>query len=122
MNKLPSIASAALIGSLFATSAFASIESYNAHYAQLRTDIPLPAKVVSPTGLPQRYEDTTIRLTFTVDTQGQPRDIEVTGQADADLAKRILPVFAQWRFTPAQENGVPVARRVEMPLKIVSDS
>jgi hypothetical protein len=34
--------------------------------------------------------------------------------------KSLTAAVAQWEFTPVQKNGVPVATKVVLPLKLIS--
>ncbi len=119
MNKTKMMLLAAAVGSLLTASAFAtSTQDYRNKYSVVRTDVPLPAKVVSPI-LPERYRDSTVQLSMVIDAQGQPQQIQLLGKPDELLAKALLPVVSQWRFTPAQKDGQAVARRIVLPLKFV---
>lgn len=78
-----------------------------------------PVHVVHPTELPRQYENVTVQLSMTIDEKGVPRDVQAIGQMPKDLAARLLPAVAQWRFTPNYVNGRPVATRVVLPLELV---
>ena len=119
MNKTKMMILAAAVGSLLTASAFATdTENYRSHYSVVRTDIPLPAKVVSPS-LPERYRERSVELTMVIDEQGRPQQIELLGKQDPTLASELLPVVSQWRFTPAQKDGQAVACRIVLPLRFV---
>lgn len=113
---------AALLGGLLSAPAFAAtnLQQYVEHYKVVRTDVPLPARVVNPTDVPRRYQGTVANFTLTVDETGRPRDIAMATPADPELASLLVPVVAQWRFTPAQSNGVPVAKRILLPIALGS--
>lgn len=81
---------------------------------------PAPAKVVSPTDLPRRFENKTIRLSLTVDETGRPHNIMVVSDRDRKLAERIRSAVSQWEFTPAMKHGQPVAVDVVLPLQVVA--
>ncbi|MBI2518145.1 MAG: energy transducer TonB [Opitutae bacterium] len=121
MKSIKLIVGAALLGGLLAAPTFAAtnLDRYVDHYKVVRTDVPLPAKVVNPTDLPARYIGAVVNVTLTVDATGQPRDIALESP-DAELANLLVPVVAQWRFTPAQKDGVPVAKRILLPLALGS--
>jgi TonB family protein len=80
---------------------------------------PAPAKVVSPTDLPRRYQNKTIRLSLTVDESGRPHNIAVLSDRDEKLARRLRSAVSQWEFTPAMKNGQPVSVDVVLPLQVV---
>lgn len=121
MKSAKLIVGAALLGGLLSAPAVAAtnLDRYVDHYKVVRTDVPLPAKVVDPTDLPARCIGTIVNVALTVDASGQPRDITLASD-DAELASRLVPVVAQWRFTPALKDGVPVAKRIVLPLALGS--
>lgn len=80
---------------------------------------PAPAKVVSPTDLPRRYQNKTIRLSLTVDEAGRPHNIAVVSDRDRKLSERIRSAVSQWKFTPAMKHGRPVSVDVLLPLQVV---
>jgi len=109
------VASLALAGSAIASD---STTKYLEHYKVLRKDIPLPVKVVAPTGLPASCKNTVVTFTMLIDQEGRPKNVAITSPASAELSRILVPVVSQWRFTPAQENGVPVARKVILPVQL----
>jgi TonB family protein len=111
------VASLVLAASAFA-STDASTAKYLEHYKVLRTDIPLPVKVVSPTGLPLSYKDKTVTVTMLIDREGQPQNVVIASPANPELSRLLVPVISQWRFSPARQDGVPVARQVKLPLHL----
>jgi len=112
---LASIASLALASSAFAVS---PTTKYLEHYKVLRTDVPLPVKVVSPTGLPRSAKDTTITFTMVIDRDGKPHDVTPVSPVEPAVAKIMVPVVSKWRFSPAQQDGVPVARKIMLPIEV----
>jgi len=114
------ISGAALAVGLFSSSAFAYVEQPTPWPQTPRADRPVVSKAVMPTGLPTRYEGATVEVAFTVDATGQPRNIQLLQESDSRLIKRLVLAISQWRFTPAQKNGVPVSTRVVMPLKLLA--
>lgn len=117
MNAFKLLAGAVLFGGLISASSFASSSAAGAAAAALTT-VPAPSTIVAPEGLPRRFVGTTVKLTFTVDENGRPHDIALVKPTDRDLARSLVPALAQWRFTPAQEGGIPVAKRVMLPLTL----
>lgn len=113
MNPIKLFAGAVLFGSLLTVSSYANATA---------TILPQPATVVAPEALPPRFVGATVKLSFTIDENGRPHDITVVKPADRDLARSLVPALAQWRFTPAQEGGVPVAKRVVLPLTLATGS
>lgn len=81
--------------------------------------LPVPVSTVEPQAVPRDFVDSTVEVAMTIDTQGQPHDL-APGKGVTDvLAKRLLPAMAQWRFSPARQDGRPVALRVVLPVKLV---
>lgn len=122
MNKMKMLVGAALLSGLLSTSTFAAGVANDASATEAAFTKPHPATIVSPEWLPRRYLDTTVKVAFTVDENGQPRDIKIMGPKDRDLARSLVPAIAQWRFTPATKDGTPVSQRVVMPVKLVADT
>jgi len=80
--------------------------------------IPVPVSVVSPTNVGSEYAGASVKLKFTVDTNGKPTDFAVVSSPDAALASVIANAVSKWRFTPAQKNGAPVATKVVLPVHV----
>jgi TonB family protein len=80
---------------------------------------PAIAKIVSPEAVPHQYRNETVRLSLTIDEHGRPSDIALARGRDAQLARRLFPAVAQWKFKPATRHGTPVATRVVLPVRLV---
>ena len=92
----------------------AYVESYHG-----RTDIPVPISVVMPE-VESRFAGQQVMLEFVVDATGKPMLItSSTPKADAELVEAVSAAVAQWHFAPAVANGLPVARKVALPVNIV---
>ena len=92
----------------------AYVESYHG-----RTDIPVPISVVMPE-VASRFAGQQVMLQFVVDATGKPVLItSSTPKADAELVETVTAAVAQWHFAPAVANGLPVARKVALPVNIV---
>ena len=83
--------------------------------------IPVPVAVVSPSVGPE-YHGALVQLVFVVDENGKPVDLAVKSSPDDTLASAVLDAVVQWRFKPAEHNGVPVETKVLLPVKIVDHS
>jgi periplasmic protein TonB len=83
-------------------------------------DVPVPVAVVTPS-VPSEFAGSTVELEFTVDTTGKPTALSVKSSPDTTLSAAVVDAVKQWRFTPAQANGIPVAKKVFLPVKIVDD-
>lgn len=82
--------------------------------------VPVPIAVVTPTIAPG-FGGTTVQLEFVVDATGKPVDLAVKSSPDDRVAAVVMEAVKQWRFQPAEINGVPVEKRVLLPVKIVDD-
>ena len=92
----------------------AYVESYRG-----RTDIPAPIAVVTP-ALDSRFAGQQVTLKFVVDATGKPMLISsATPGADAELVATVTAAVAQWKFSPALVAGLPVAKKVVLPVNIV---
>ena len=92
----------------------AYVESYRG-----RTDIPVPIAVVTP-ALDSRFAGRQVILEFVVDATGKPMLISsATPGADTELVAAVTAAVAQWKFAPALVDGLPVAKKVVLPVNIV---
>jgi len=66
-----------------------------------------------PTGL---EEDASVRLSFDVDTQGIPTNIQVEESSDPKWNDEVVAVIREWRFQAALDNGTAVASRASLAL------
>jgi periplasmic protein TonB len=82
--------------------------------------VPVPVAVVSPTVVGSEYNGTTVELEFVVDEQGKTANLSVKSAPDKALAAAVTDAVKQWKFKPAERNGVPVATKVALPVKIVA--
>lgn len=80
--------------------------------------VPVPVSVVTP-AVGSQYNGASVRLEFVVDAQGRPTDFSVKSAPDDVLASAVLKAVRQWRFAPAEIDGVPVATKVALPIRIV---
>lgn len=79
---------------------------------------PVPAMVVTPTGLPRSHIGAVVTLRLNVDAAGQPSNIQVISERNPALTRCLVEAVAQWRFSPARRNGVAVGATIELPLKL----
>jgi TonB family protein len=80
--------------------------------------VPVPVAVVSPSDIDAKYIGAQVELAFTVDATGNPTGFSVVSSPDATLAKVMMDAVTQWRFTPAQKNGMAIATKVVLPLRV----
>lgn len=119
VNKLAVLFSLAALSSL---SAFAKSEE-QAYLETCRKEpgVPVPVAVVKPS-IGVEFAGLTVQLEFIVDATGKPADIVVKSNTDLALAAVVTDAVKQWRFKPAEANGVAVATKVALPIRIVDDS
>jgi len=56
-----------------------------------------------------------VLLSFVVDVTGKPTQISAVQSSNEALVKPAVESLTQWRFTPAQKDGHPVACRIQQP-------
>jgi protein TonB len=116
-NKLALLLS---LGALlpFAASAKTLEQSY-VESCRKGTDIPVPIAVVSPDV--SAYDiGQSVQVEFVVDTTGHTSGIAIKSSSDREFAEAVVDAVKQWRFTPAQRNGAPVATKVVLPVRVVA--
>jgi TonB family protein len=119
INKLALLLS---LGALapFAASAKTLEQSYLETCRQ-GTDVPVPISVVAPHV--DGYDiGQAVQVEFVVDTTGHPSAINIKSTSDRDFAEAVVDAVKQWRFTPAQHNGVSVATKVVLPVRVVESA
>ena len=81
--------------------------------------IPVPIDVVQPD---VRGFDVgqAVQVEFVVDTTGHTSGFTIKSATDRELAAVVLDAVKLWRFAPAQLNGVPVAAKVVLPVRVVA--
>ena len=81
---------------------------------------PVPVVVVSP-HVPAGFGGQTVPIEFIVDTSGQTSAFVAPSDADSELVVAVVDALKQWKFKPALSNGVPVATKVVLPVRIVDE-
>lgn len=121
MKRINNLMLVLTVGIFFASSAFAAgLEDAYINSYRGRTDIPVPVSVVSPEISPE-FTGTTVVMTFVVETDGMPRDIEAVGKIDPELEFLIKDAVRDWVFKPVSVNGKAVATKVKLPFVIRSN-
>jgi len=114
------ILSAAVLGGLLSVSSFANvIPALNPAPAAEKIEAPVPARIIQPIALPQRYLGSTVTLTMTIDAAGKPHHVRVMSQSDQAAYKSLVATVSQWKFTPGRRNGRAVPTRIELPLEVM---
>lgn len=109
------------LGALSAT--FVSAKSQEQAYIEScrkEPGVPVPVAVVAPSVGPE-HNGSTVQLEFVVDTAGKPSALSVKSSPDDRLAAAVMDAVKQWRFKPAEVGGVPVEKKVVLPVKIVDN-
>jgi protein TonB len=117
VNKLALLLS---LGALlpFAASAKSLEQSY-IDAARKGPGIPVPIAVVAPVA--NAFDvGQAVQVEFVVDTTGHTSDVRIKTSTDRDFAEAVIDAVKQWRFQPAQQNGVPVATKVILPVRVVA--
>jgi TonB family protein len=109
-----------LIVGAFAPGIASATPDEQAYLESCRKDpgVPVPVAVVSPSVGPE-YNGALVQLEFVVDEAGKPVDLAVKSSPDDALASAVLDAVKQWRFKPAERDGVAVETKVLLPVKIV---
>jgi len=121
MKNIRSLLASAVLGLAATSAAFAATSlDRPANLPGPDSIAPIPLKVVHPTDLPPAYRNVTVSVQFTLDQFGKAHNVVAVGDMPKDLANRLLPVVAQWEFTPCRDaKGAAVQRKVVMPLTLV---
>ncbi len=82
--------------------------------------MPVPVVVVSP-HVPAGFGGQTVPFEFVVDTSGKTSAFVAPSSVDSDLVAAVVDALKQWEFKPATSNGIPVATKVVLPIRIVDD-
>jgi TonB family protein len=83
--------------------------------------VPVPVVVVSP-HVPAGFGGQTVPFAFVVDTSGKTSAFVAPSSTDSALVDAVVDALKQWQFKPAVSNGVPVATKVVLPVRIVDDT
>jgi periplasmic protein TonB len=78
---------------------------------------PTPLKVINPEFSEAARETGfggTITLSFIVDKDGNPKDIQVVNPAGLGLEEESVDAVLQWKFRPGQKEARPVNVRIQV--------
>jgi len=107
-----------LLAAPLALSAKSSEQAYVESYRG-RTDIPVPVSVVMPE-VGSHHAGLTVEVEFVIGASGKPENLVLRQSVDGELAETLTKAIAQWEFKPARIDGNVVARKLVLPLRIVS--
>lgn len=118
VNKFAVILSlGALVSAAFAT----TDEQAYLESCRKAPGVPVPVSVVTP-AVGHEHNGEVVQLEFIVDATGQPTAFSVKSSSDDALTTAVVHAVKQWRFKPAFKDGVPVATKVALPVKVIDDS
>ncbi len=83
--------------------------------------IPVPISVVSPHVAPDAAGQH-VEVEFIVTTTGTPTGISIRSSSDATLNDDVVAAVKQWQFLPAKKDGMPVATKVILPVRVTADN
>lgn len=115
---------AILVGLGLSAGSFASAKSLEQTYldtCRKGPGIPVPVAVVAPR-VPAGLVGSETDVAFTVMASGKPSDIRVRSSTDPELATAVVDAVKQWKFAPAQKDGLAVSTKVVLPIRIVDAS
>jgi TonB family protein len=102
---------------LIATSALAFPNAHRSNIEAENVTPPQPIETVSPE-ISDRHAGRLIEVRLTVDSDGQPHDVQVMNSMEALLTNQIVRAVSQWKFAPATRDSVAIEARVMLPLKV----
>jgi hypothetical protein len=79
--------------------------------------VPVPVVVVAP-HIPAGFGGQTVAFEFVVETSGKASAFVAPSFTDSALVVAVVDALKQWQFKPALSNGVPVATKVVLPIRI----
>jgi TonB family protein len=122
MKAIDKLAVLLSLGALapFAASAKTLEQAYVDSYQKI-PGAPVPIAVVSPQ-IGSSFAGQTVELEFVVDTTGKPSDFSVKSASDRAVAGLVMAAVKKWEFAPAIRDGVAVATKVDLPVRIIDES
>jgi len=73
-------------------------------------------KPIYPSSLLDLYVEGEVRVQMRVTPEGRPEDIQIVEATDPTFGKALTNVLPLWRFLPAEKDGVPIARIVNIAI------
>ena len=119
MNNIKKLAVLLSLGALLPVLASAkTLEQSYLDSCKKAAGIPVPVSVVAPTVTSDSIGQE-VDIVFVVDATGHATDVSVKSGTDQELAAASVEAVKQWRFAPALVNGVPVATKCVLPIRVV---
>ncbi|PTX94362.1 energy transducer TonB [Opitutus sp. ER46] len=93
-------------------------------FAQSKVEPPVPVRTVQPTypnDLRREGVMGVVVIKCVIDQQGNVTEPEVEKSSNAGFDRAALDAVKRWKFKPAKQDGNPIAQKVSIPIKFVSD-
>ena len=116
------ILAAALTGVFLPGTALATSLKDSASPVTAPAPRPIPITVVKPTGLPLTFDGALVNIEFSLDQNGQPREIKVPSVKDPIVKRSLVEAFSQWRFDRGVSDGANHDRRFVLPLELRAET
>ncbi|MEO7346669.1 MAG: energy transducer TonB [Opitutaceae bacterium] len=94
-------------------------------FAQTKPEPPVPVRTVAPEYPPElRREGVSglVMVKCTIDESGNVVDPQVEKSSNMAFEKPAVDALKKWKFKPAKQDGTPVAIKVSIPIKFVTES
>jgi protein TonB len=93
--------------------------------AESKPEPPVPVRTVAPEYPPELRRDGVSGLVMvkcTIDEQGNVVDPQVEKSSNPAFEKPAVDALKKWKFKPAKQDGTPVAIKVSIPIKFVTET
>jgi periplasmic protein TonB len=94
-------------------------------YAQTKMEPPVPVRTVSPdypAALKRDGVSGVVTVKCLIDENGNVAETEVEKSSNAAFDQPALSALKKWKFKPARQDGNPVAIKISIPIRFVSES
>jgi periplasmic protein TonB len=94
-------------------------------FAQSKPEPPVPVRTVPPDYPPElRREGVSglVMVKCTIDESGNVIDPQVEKSSNGAFEKPAVEALRKWKFKPAKQDGTPVAIKVSIPIKFVTET
>ncbi|HVU33324.1 MAG TPA: energy transducer TonB [Opitutaceae bacterium] len=93
--------------------------------AQSKLEPPVPVRTVAPDypeDLKREGVAGLVVVQCTIDAQGNVDQPQVQKSSNKEFEQPAIDAIKRWKFKPAKLDGNPVARKVSIPIKFVTES
>ena len=94
-------------------------------FAETKTEPPVPVRTVSPEypeALRREKISGVVTVKCHIDENGNVTATEVEKSSNAAFEEPAVNAVRKWKFKPARQDGNPVAIKVSIPIRFVSES